>query len=91
MNSIRITHNSGFEGITFRSGNPISFSSLFRVYGMLFLTAPVHFSEWSPLHEEFFTRGMNAVETGFFGDFSELFLCYSEWYLWGPGEGGPGV
>ena len=33
MNSIRITHNSGFEGITFRSGNPISFSSLFWVYG----------------------------------------------------------
>ena len=48
-------------------------------------------SHLANVHEEFFTRGTNAVETGFFGDFSELFLCYSEWYLWGPGEGGPGV
>ena len=46
-------------------------------------------SHLANVHEEFFTRGTNAVETGFFGDFSELFFSSGERHPRGPGEGAP--
>jgi hypothetical protein len=57
---------------------------------MLFLTAPMHFSGQSHLHEEFFTSGTNAVEAGFSWNLPEFFFGGGEWDPRGPGEGGPG-
>ena len=58
---------------------------------MLFLTAPVHFSGQSHLHEEVFAEGFNPVEAGLPRDLPEFFFGCGERYPRGPREGGPGV
>jgi hypothetical protein len=47
------------------------------------------FSGFTDIHEEVFANGFNPVESGFSGDLPEFFFGGGEWYLRGPGEGGP--
>ena len=58
---------------------------------MLFLTAPMHFSGQSHLHEEVFADGFYPVEAGLSRDLPEIFFGGGERDPWGPREGGPGV
>ena len=45
---------------------------------MLFLTAPMHFSGQSHLHEEVFAEGFNPVEAGLPRDLPEFFFGFGE-------------
>ena len=58
---------------------------------MLFLTAPMHFSGQSHLHEEVFADGFYPVEAGLSRDLPEFFFVCGERDPRGPREGGPGI
>ena len=58
---------------------------------MLFLTAPMHFSGQSHLHEEVFADRLYPVEAGLTGDLPELFFGCGERDPRGPRERGPGI